>query len=638
MKSILFLLIVACGGLIPLACNNNYLGNPHRHALEPKTVPAIASDLRMEPPNWWTGMMHNRVEIMMCRDSLAAYAVHLGKVKGVELEKVEKGDSPNYLFLTLRIAADAPPQKVPLLFTHSRTNARIACEFPLLKRNAAAKGQGVDARDVIYLIFPDRFANGDPANDWMPEMRDTAGRYTRDGRHGGDLKGIQDHLDYLQDLGVTAIWLNPELENNQSRTSYHGYAITDLYRVDPRLGTNEQYRNLVRECHNRGIKVIRDAVPNHIGNMHWWMQDLPFSDWVNTWSVKTHTSSRTPVLLDPYASQWDQKRFSDGWFSPFMPDLNQRNPHLANYLIQQAIWWVEYAGLDAFRIDTYSYCDQEFMRKWCKALRTEYPAIHLFGEIWEHSVITQGFFAAGQPMRRANFDSNMPGVIDFQLCFAIQEALTHEQNRTEGVSRLYYVLAQDYFYQDPWKNVVMLDNHDMTRFYDVVGQDFNKFKTGLVFLLTTRGIPQLYYGTEILQTGLKKNGDDDLRKEFPGGWPGDPENKFTASGRTMQEQAAFQLVRNLIRYRNATPALQTGRLMQFVPEKGVYTFFRYDASKTVMVVLNTAAGTSRVDTRRFAERMQGFTRAKNILTGELYTDLSELVLPGYAPLVLELLP
>lgn len=603
----------------------------------PKIVPAQSTDMQVEPPNWWASMLHNQVELLVHREGIGAYKVRLGETKDVTLEKVVKGDSPNYLFLTLNIAAGAPAQKLPIIFSDPQNKREFVHEYPIFQRNLAPKAQGLDSRDVLYLIMPDRFANGDPSNDNVDGMRDGLARDSLLGRHGGDLKGIIDHLDYLQDLGVTAIWLNPELENDQASSSYHGYAITDLYRIDRRLGTNELYRDLVRECHNRGIKVVRDVVPNHIGHLHPWMIDLPFKDWVNTWPTMTQTSYRAPTLLDPYASEYDKKHFNDGWFVPSMPDLNQRNPQLANYLIQQALWWVEYSGLDAYRIDTYTYSDQEFMSRFCQEIRREYPAIHLFGEIWEHGTIVQGFFADNQPMKQANFDSNLPGVVDFQVCFAIQEALKREQGWTEGVSKIYYTLAQDYFYEDPSKNVVMLDNHDMTRFFSVVGENMNKYKSGIAFLLTTRGIPQLYYAGEILSTGLEAPSHGNIRKDFPGGWPGDPVNKFQAAGRTAQENEAFDFTRTLIRYRNSTPALQTGKLMQFAPREDVYTYFRYDAAKTIMILINSGNSERTVDTAPFAERMQGFSKAKNVISGEVLTGLSSLRVERNSPLVLELI-
>jgi len=613
----------------------NYFGNPYRTAQAPRIVPALEETLRVEPANWWVGMRHNRVEILLQRNDLAAYTLKLGKTSGVKLIKLEKAESPNYLFVTLDISPKAPAQKVVMVF--SKGAQSFTHEFPILKRAQTAKAQGVDSRDVVYLIFPDRFANGDPSNDNVASMREGLARDSLVGRHGGDLKGISDHLDYVQDLGVTAVWLNPELENDQTRESYHGYAVTDHYRVDRRFGSNEQFRALVQECHRRKIKVVRDVVINHIGSGHYWMQDLPSSDWLNQWPEFTRTTYKAPTLVDPYASKYDLKMFSDGWFDKHMPDLNQRNPHVANYLIQQAIWWVEYAGLDDLRIDTYTYSDQAFMSRWCAALLREYPNLGMFGEIWEHSVVIQGFFANDQPMPRAKFDSNLPGVIDFQLMFAIQEALTREQGWTEGAGRLYYTLAQDYFYKDPLKNLIMLDNHDFTRFFTTVNEDINKYRSGMAFLLTMRGIPQVYYMTEILGTGNASPSHGNIRKDFPGGWPGDPVNKFTAAGRTADENDAYNYARALIRFRNATPALQTGKLMQFVPVDGMYTYFRYDNAQTVMVVLNTANKDMSLNTKRFAERMEGFTTARNVATGATISDFSTLQIPKNSPLVLELL-
>ncbi|MCC6283534.1 MAG: cyclomaltodextrinase C-terminal domain-containing protein [Saprospiraceae bacterium] len=615
------------------ACKD-YMGNPYKTALSPRVVPVSNSDLRMEPALWWTGMQHNEVEILAQREDLASYTLELGAAKGIKLLKVEKGDSPNYLFITLQISEKALQQKVPLVF--SKGTQIFTAEFPVYARNTMPKAQGINSRDVVYMLMPDRFANGDTSNDSIAGMLEKANRMDGESRHGGDLAGVRQHLDYLQDLGVTALWLNPELENDQPAASYHGYAVTNHYRVDRRFGTNEQYRELVSECHRRGMKMIRDVVTNHIGSNHYWMKDLPTKDWVNQWPTYTNTSFRAPTILDPYASEYDKKRFSDGWFDVEMPDLNQRNPHVAKYLIQQAIWWIEYAGLDGFRIDTYTYSDQDFMSKWCAAVRKEYPNIGMFGEIWEQGVVVQGFFADNQPMARAQFDSNLPGVIDFQLCFAIQEALTKGPGWQDGDARIYYTLAQDYFYEDPSKNLIILDNHDMKRFYSVVDEQIDKYKSGLAFLLTMRGIPQIYYATEILSTGTGVPSWATYRKDFPGGWPSDTINKFTAAGRTPLENEAFNYVRTLIRYRQATPALQTGKLMQFAPFDGLYTYFRYDQQKTVMVVLNTSNKDKVLETARFAERMNGFTRAKNVVTGENINDLSRLNLGKNACLVLEL--
>ena len=634
MRSYLFLAL----SFLTFSCQN-FWGNPYKTALKPRIVPVLNDSLRVEPANWWTGMQWNKVEILFHHSDLSTYNVHLEQAKGLKIGQIIKGDSPNYLFITLEINKNAPPQKVEFVFSNGKNT--FTHEYPIRARNLATKAQGVTPRDVVYLIFPDRFANGDPSNDQVPGMLQGLQRDKEEGRHGGDLKGIRDHLDYIKSLGISAIWLNPELENNQLESSYHGYAVTNHYRVDRRFGSNNDFRELVTECHRKGIKVIRDVVLNHIGDNHWWMQDLPTNDWINQWPVYTNTSFRAPTLVDPYASEFDRKKFSDGWFDKRMPDLNQRNPQVSNYLIQQAIWWVEYAGIDDFRIDTYTYSDQSFASKWCQALREEYPKLAMFGEIWENAVPVQGFFADDQPLKRGNFDSNLPGVVDFQLCFAIQEALTKETAWTEGASRIYYVLAQDYFYKDPYKNLIMLDNHDMTRFYSHVGQNLDKYKTGMTFLLTTRGTPQIYYATEILSTGNGTPTWGSFRKEFPGGWAGDIDNKFTAAGRTVEENEAFDFTRKLILFRNATPALQTGKLMQFAPadrgeEKGLYVYFRYDETQTIMVILNFSNEPKTIDTRRYAERMAGFTKATNVLTGEMVTNLTKLEVGKNLPIVLQL--
>jgi glycosidase len=624
-NSTLLILILGCASLAGQKPTPQYV----------KTVPIATPSLRVEPGNWWTGMRHNRVELLIQSPEIGMYQVSLGKTKGVKLIKTEKADSPNYLFLTLEIGPKAPPQKVLIVFTSG--DHSIAYNFPILARNPGPKALGIDSRDVVYLLMPDRFANGDPSNDNVPGMLQGLQRDSLLGRHGGDLKGIRDHLDYIQNLGISAVWLNPELENDQVKESYHGYAVTDHYRVDRRFGTNEDYRDLVQDCHRRHMKVVRDVVTNHIGNNHYWMKDLPYKDWIHQWPTFTRTTYRAPVLLDPYAAESDKKQFSDGWFDTTMPDLNQRNPHVANYLIQQAVWWVEYAGIDGLRIDTYTYSDQTFMSRWCKELLEEYPTLGMFGEIWDHGVMIQGFFANDQPMQRAGFDSNLPGVIDFQLMFALWEALTRDQGWTEGAAKIYYTLVQDYFYQDPLRNLIMLDNHDFTRFFTTVKEDYHKYQSGMAFLLTMRGIPQIYYMTEILGSGDSWPSHGNIRKDFPGGWPGDAQNKFSAQGRTAKENEGYNYAHALIQYRNQTPALQTGKMTQFVPIDGIYTYFRYDAGKTVMVVLNTTGKDVDLDTKRFEERMKGFTKARDVVTNAVLNDISLVHIGMNSPLVLELI-
>lgn len=637
MNKIQYLWLFCCFFLLQCA---NFWGNPHKKPTTPRVASVIQEPVRVEPANWWVGMIWNKVEVMIHRKDVKYFQIRMPHAKGVQLLKTDTLESPNYVFITFDIKEDAPPQQLQLIFT--RNTEVFTLEYPIKMRRDTQKAQGVSAKDVVYLIFPDRFANGDTSNDQVPGMLQGSDRSNPEGRHGGDLKGILDHLDYLQSLGITAIWLNPELENDQQEASYHGYALTNHYLVDRRLGSNEELKQLITACHQKGIKVIRDIVLNHIGDNHWWMKDLPSKDWINQWPVYTQTSYRAPSLVDPYASEYDKKHFQNGWFDKRMPDLNQRNPKLANYLIQQAIWWVEFAGFDDFRIDTYTYSDQDFCSRWCKALRAEYPSLSMFGEIWEYAVPIQGYFADDQPVSRRGFDSDLPGVVDFQLCFAIQEALTKPAGWTEGASKIYYTLAQDYFYKDPFRNLIMLDNHDMSRIYTQIGERLGKFKTGMAFLLTTRGIPQIYYATEILSTGDGKESWGTFRKDFPGGWQGDIQNKFTDSGRNQEEQEAFQFTQKLIQFRNSTPALQTGKLMQFAPvdrepEKGIYVYFRYDDAKTIMVILNFSDQSKTLDTHRFQEMMAGFRQAKNVLSGDVLADLRTLEIPADAPVILELI-
>lgn len=634
-KSIFLFALLLCSCRIS---SKNFIGNPHRKELPPRVAAAVrpAEPMHVEPANWWIGMKNRQVEIMFHRAGIADLEVKMGKFAGVKLLKIEKTDNPNYLFITLDISPKAKPGK--LVFHFSKGENIVSQDFPLLARNKKTKAQGVNPSDVIYLIMPDRFSNGDPSNDNVAGMRQGLERDSLLGRHGGDLQGIINHLDYIKELGISAIWLNPELENDQIQASYHGYAATDFYKVDARFGGNSMFLKFVEKCHERGIKVVRDVVLNHIGSEHWWMSDLPAKDWLNVWENFTQTSYRAPTLVDPYASERDKKIFNDGWFVRSMPDLNQRNPHVANYLIQNAIWWMEYAGLDDFRIDTYTYSDQKFCSEWCRRVREEYPNLNMFGEVWENSVISQGFFADGQPLQRAGgFNSNLPSLVDFQWCFAVHEMLNNEQSWTGGAAKMYYVMSQDYFYKNPLRNVIMLDNHDFSRFHTIIGENFDKWKSGVAMLFTGRGIPQIYYQTEILGTGNEHPSHGNIRKDFPGGWAGDASNKFTAAGRTAQENEAFNFCKTLISFRNKTTALQNGKLTQFVPDNSVYTYFRYDDKTTVMMIINTANSERTIEMNRFSERTIGFSKLRNVISNEVVSIPDKLTIAKNSPFVFELL-
>lgn len=555
---------------------------------------------------------------------------------GIRLKKIIRVDNPNYVFLDLTIEKGAKPGVKPLNIP-LKNGTKINYE---LKARRAGKGtsfaQGINASDFIYLIMPDRFSNGDPTNDRVQGMRDQSlNRDTIFERHGGDLKGVENKLTYLQDLGVTAVWLNPVIENDMPNRTEHGYALTNHYKIDRRIGGEKAYHQLSDAVHRRGMKLIQDAVYNHVGIEHFLYRDMPDSTWFHRWPRYTQTSYKDQPLFDPYAAKADKVMMSDGWFVPSMPDINQANLLFANFLIQHAVWTTEEYGLDGWRIDTYAYNDLDFMNRCNKALLDEYPKLHLFGETWVHGVINQAFFTENK--FNTPFKSNLPGVTDFQThLYGILPALKEGLGWTEGVNKLYTTLAQDVVYEHPEKHVIFLDNHDKTRFFSEIGEDFAKFKIGIAWLLTARGIPQLYYGTEVLMKGVS-NPDGWVRLDFPGGWPGDKENKFERSGRTPREDSAFNWTRSLANFRKNSTALKSGRFMQYVPEDGVYTYFRYTNGQTVMVVMNPEEKEKTVRPARFTERTAGFGRSRNVVTGQqLNLTDEEWTVPPKTIWVLEL--
>jgi neopullulanase len=590
---------------------------------------------RITPPFWWTGMANPSLEIMLYDQDIKMHEVSLSKKKGVVLKKVHRLQNPNYLFIEIELGQEAEAGKFDIVISKKGDKKKYAYELKTRKKDAS-KVQGINSSDFIYLIMPDRFANGDYSNDSFEDMLQSGiHRGKMYFRHGGDLQGIIDHLDYLQELGVTAIWLNPVLENDQPYASYHGYAITDHYKIDKRFGSNELYKILVEKCHEKGIKVVMDIIFNHCGHEHWLMKDLPSEDWVHQWPEFTRSNFRSSVVFDKYASKADTKQLFDGWFDYSMPDLNQQNLRLANYLIQNTIWWVEYSGHDAYRIDTWFYPDQTFLSLWAKRMQEEFPSLGLFGETYAQSPTVQASFAQNSKLTEP-YNSNLPSITDFQLNFAIEEALTKPHTWTGGINRVYQTLAQDFLYEDPLRNVTFLDNHDKTRFFSAIGEDVDKFKSGIAFLLTMRGIPSLYYGTEILYSGIS-DPDGKVRQDFEGGWKEDKVNKFTKSGRTAAENDAFEYVKKLANYRKNTSALQNGKLTHFVPEDGIYVYFRYDDEKTIIVIMNTNQETKQVKTNRFAEFLTGFSKGKNIISEEVLSIFPTIEINKNTTLVLELM-
>ncbi len=599
--------------------------------------------LEVYPQNWWVGMRMNKVQLMIHEKDTAtildvAKLVVKSSSPDVKILKVNEVENKRYLFVDIEIKPSAKPQTVIISFGGIILNEWRQFQFELKPRRKG-KGrefaQGVTSKDFMYLIMPDRFSNGDESNDKVAGMRDqTLNRDTVFNRHGGDLKGIQNHLDYLEQLGITTLWLNPVLENDMPDRTEHGYAFTNHYKIDARLGGDKAYQDLIDATHAKGMKIIQDAVYNHVGLYHNTVQDLPMKDWLHQWDNYTNTTYKDQTLFDPYASKKDYKQMADGWFTKQMPDLNQSNPYVANFLIQHAVWTVENFGIDGWRIDTYAYNDLEFMNRCNKALADEYPQLTLFGETWVHGVPNQSYFV--QNNYNIPFKSNLQAATDFQTLWGITDAMTKDFGWTDGVNNLYTTLAQDFVYKDPTRNVIFLDNHDMNRFYSVIGENMNKYKSSLCWLLTCRGIPQMYYGDEIATTGTTNPNDGYVRLDFPGGWKNDAANKFTIAGRTQTDQAIYQHLATLANYRKVSGALTTGKMMQYLPEDGVYVYFRYDAKQTVMVVMNTSKEDKKITFDKYAERTNGFTKYKDVISKNV-SDMAAFNLGSYKTVVLELM-
>jgi glycosidase len=589
---------------------------------------------RIEPAFWWVGMKNTKLQLIVHGNNIAASTVKMNYA-GVKLLKVNKVENPNYLFLDLDITPAAKAGTFNISFEKAGEKA-FTYSYQLLNRDRSAnRAQGVTSKDLIYLIMPDRFSNGDPSNDTQSWMREkTVNRDSMYSRHGGDIQGVMNHLDYLKDLGVTTIWMTPEVENDEPHASYHGYAVTNHYRTDARYGTNELYKQYVEKCHSMGMKVIKDLVHNHAGTEGWTILDMPMKSWVHQWPTYTQSNFRYGPLTDPHAAAADKKQMLDGWFDHRMADMNENNAYVQNYLTQNHIWWIEYAGVDGFRLDTYPYNDAAYMADWAQKVKAEYPNFSIFGEVLDHEVSYEAYFTQGNTVNRG-FDTHLPGITDAAVKDAIIEALNGKQGWNNGVNHLYNTLAQDYMYQNPMRNCVFLDNHDMTRFLTEVKEDFAKYKSGMAILMTMRGIPQMYYGDEILMTG-EGHPDGLVRADFSGGFPGDKDNKFTAAGRTARENEAFNYVRALANYRKNSTALQTGKMMQYIPQNGIYVYFRYDAKSTVMVIYNSGDKDATLNTDRFTERMASFAQAKNVIIGEQLPGIKNISVSGKSTLVLEL--
>lgn len=584
-----------------------------------------AQSIEAYPTNWFAQMKYNKVQVLFRnRAPFMSNSSIRVNYPGVKILKTHKFSNAHYLAVDIEIASSAKPGQV----IFDIQNGATAIQFNwLIKPRRAGNGssfaKGVNSADFIYFLMPDRFSNGDKTNDRIAGLKDQS--LDRDSiflRHGGDLQGVINHLDYLQGLGVTSLWMTPVVENDMPNRTEHGYAATNQYAIEKRFGGEAAYLQLSDALHKRGMKLIQDIVYNHSGRFHFLVQDAPDATWLHQWPKFTEPSHKEQVLFDPYAAKSEQVKMSDGWFTTEMPDLNQSNPYMAKFLTQNALWSVETFGIDGFRIDTYKYNDLAFMNQLNQALVNDFPAITSFGESWVHGVAAQAYFVENN--MNVPFKSNLYGGQDFQtLFYGILPALNENFGWTDGVTKLYTTLSNDFLYKDATRNVIFLDNHDMTRILSSLGESVPKLKVALAWLFTCRGIPQLYYGTEVLMKGIS-NPDGWVRLDFPGGWEGDKKNAFTGEGLTAEEKSIQDYTRLLGNYRKHSTALQKGRMMQYIPNNGLYVYFRYDSNSTVMCVMNTDKQTRTVDMQDYLEQTKGFNGGKEILTGKLINTKFEI--------------
>ena len=588
---------------------------------------------KVAPSFWWAGMKNPELQILLYGEDLALSDVSVSG-EGIYLKEVVRQDNPNYLLLYLDLS-EAKGQTFQILLKNGKKKLQVPYELKSrMQRGEDVKG--FTSEDVLYLIMPDRFANGNSNNDVVDEMREKkVDRTDSFARHGGDIQGISNHLDYIADLGVTAIWLNPTQENDMESGSYHGYAITDYYQIDKRFGSNEDFCALVEKAHEKNLKVVMDMIFNHCGSENYLFRDKPSDDWFNYRSNYVQTSFKTASVMDIHASAYEKKIATDGWFTSVMPDFNQRNRHVARYLIQSSIWWIEYAGINGIRQDTHPYADFVFMSQWCKEVLDEYPYFNIVGETWLNSNVLVSYWQKNSKLA-APLNSNLPTVMDFPLQALMNQAFDEETGEWGGgLYKLYDYQTQDLVYANPMNLLTFLDNHDTSRFAqtDEMAKNLKRYKQAMVFLLTTRGIPQIYYGTEILMTGDKGKGDGDLRKDFPGGWQGDTRNCFVENGRTEQENEAFEFTRQLLNWRKGNQVIGKGSLKHYSIQNGVYVYQREFNGKSVVVIMNGTDDSKELDLTPYQEILPR-ENAFDVLTGKNVDLSKKLRLDGRENLIL----
>lgn len=591
-------------------------------------VPEASADdiVRVEPLSWWTGMKMP-LQVMVQGKDISACKVSVEGNSGVAVKAVHKADNPDFVFVDVQISANAQPGTCWFVFSDGTRSFKYPYEISA-RRDGSAARKSFTTADMIYLIFPDRFANGDPSNDTMPQTAEAVNREAYDGRHGGDIQGIINHLDYISELGATAIWSTPLLLDNEPQGSYHGYACGDYYHIDPRFGSNELYRDMVAKAHEKGIKVIMDIVTNHCGTAHWWMKDMPFKDWVHIFPEYTGTNVAFSTNMDPNASKYDLNLQESGWFVPSMPDMNLDNPFVLRYFQQWAIWWAEYADLDGFRVDTYPYNEKNPMSEWCAAVMNEYPDFNIVGECWTPSYAQLAYWQ-GDNENKDGFNSHLPSIMDFPLYEAITAAFCQSGDNPgwlEGTQKIYECLSHDFVYHDLSRMMVFLANHDNARLGDTFGHDPRKMKMALALIATVRGIPQLYNGDEMMFSCRPGSWSDGAKRiDFPGGWEGDEADLFTAEGRsaagktsTADYSTAAMLhdyTARLFNWRKGSDVIHEGRTMHFMTRDNTYAYFRYNDTDAVFVYINNSDHTARVPWETYAELVPGKVSGRNVVDG-----------------------
>ncbi|AYZ36469.1 alpha-amlyase [Chryseobacterium indologenes] len=594
---------------------------------------------KVEPAFWWKDMKNPELQILVYGKDVAHNDIVLSD--NIPVKDIQKVENPNYVFVTVNTNEINVPQ-FTINIKKGKKNLG-SYHYELKSRNPGSADRGsFSSKDVMYLIMPDRFANGDEKNDSSRDLTEKADRTLPNGRHGGDLKGIINNLDYIQNLGATAVWLTPVNEDNEKVYSYHGYAQTDLYKIDARYGTNDDYKNLSRELNKRNMKLVMDYVTNHWGISHWMIRDLPSKDWIHWFADGEkgfkRSNYKTTTQFDPNASEIDKKYALNGWFDTTMPDINQKNPLVLKYLTQNAIWWIEYAELGGFRVDTYPYNDKEAMAKWAKAITDEYPKFNIVGETW---LYTSGQISAWQKDSKtgeaAGYNSNLPSVMDFMLFADMPKALQEKESWNTGMIKLYDSFTSDFLYPDINNLLVFFENHDTERWNEIFNADPKAYRMGLTLISTVRGIPQIYYGSEIGMRGDKnKGGDADIRRDFPGGWKSDQQNAFNPATQTPEQKEFFDFTQKILNWRKNKEVIHTGKTKNYVPQDGVFTYFRYNEKESVMVMLNNNDKDQQVDLKRFEESLQGFSKGKEVMSGKEWLLQNSIVIPARSSLIIEL--